>query len=70
MRNVRIKNVRDIKRLLNRTINQVASDELDTRQANCIGQLCNIMLRAIEMDDMENRIGELEKLISNNQNNT
>jgi len=55
--------VQDIKRLLSRIINQVLSGELDNGKANCIGQLCNIMLRAMEKSELELRLDELELLI-------
>jgi len=42
----------------------VLGGEIEIGKANCIGQLSNIMLRAMEKGDLELRIEELENLLN------
>ena len=49
--------------LLSKTINGVRCGEMDPRVANCIGYLSNILLKALEHSDMEERLSELEGLV-------
>ena len=64
MRKINLKKPSDVRRFLSRTINMVMSDEIDVGKANCIGQLCNIMLRAIDKSEIERRIEEMERIIA------
>jgi len=64
MRKIRLNQIQDVRRLLSRIINQVMAGEIEIGKANCIGQLSNIMLRAMEKGELELRIEELERLLS------
>ena len=64
MRKIRLNKIQDVRRLLSRIINQVMAGEIEIGKANCIGQLSNIMLRAMEKGDLELRIEELENLLN------
>lgn len=66
IRKIRLNKVQDVNRLLSRVINQVLSGELETARGNCVGQLANVLLRAMEKGELELRIEELEKLLSVN----
>ena len=60
MQNIRLNNPSQVKRLLNRTINQLLNDEIETDKARCIGYLGSILLKATEVEEMELRLTELE----------
>ena len=64
MRKVRLNKIQDVRRLLSRIINEVLGGKITIGKANCIGQLSNIMLRAMEKGELELRIEELERLVS------
>ena len=64
MRKIRLNQIQDVRRLLSRIINQVMAGEIEIGKANCIGQLSNIMLRAMEKGELELRIEELENLLN------
>ena len=64
MRKIRLNKIQDVRRLLSRIINEVLGGEIEIGKANCIGQLSNIMLRAMEKGELELRIEELERLVS------
>ena len=63
MKQVHLTKPQDARRLLSRITNMVLNDEIGVGKANCIGQLCNIILKAMEKSDLEGRIEELEKLV-------
>lgn len=42
------------------TINQVRLGELDPKLANCVGYLSGVLLRALEANQLEERISDLE----------
>jgi len=64
LRKIRLNKIQDVRRLLSRIINEVLGGEIEIGKANCIGQLSNIMLRAMEKGDLELRIEELENLLN------
>jgi len=61
MRRSHLTTPRDARRLLSKVINQVLNNEIEVGRANCVGQLCNILLKAMEKSDLEKRIVEIEK---------
>ena len=63
MRKVHLTRTQDVRRLLSRVINMVLNDEMEANKGNCIGQLCNIMLKAMEKSDLERRIEDLQRLL-------
>lgn len=58
--NIQIKNTSDVVKLLNKTINQVRTGEIEVKIANSVGYLSGICLKAIEQGDIEERLDALE----------
>lgn len=61
MQDIRLNNPQQVKRLLNRTINDLLSDNMNTDKARCIGYLSSILLKAIETEDLAVRLDKIEK---------
>jgi hypothetical protein len=61
VQNIRLNNPSQVKRLINRTINQLLNNEIETDKARCIGYLGSILLKATEVEEMELRLVSLEK---------
>lgn len=59
----RIDDCRDAIALLVQTINQVRKGEIDPRIANSVGFLTNILMKALDHHEIENRIEQLEALL-------
>jgi hypothetical protein len=57
---IEIKNTSDIVELLNETINQVRTGEIEVKIANAVGYLSGICLKALEQGDIEKRLEALE----------
>lgn len=53
----------DVLRILGETINHVRRGELHPTVANSIGYLANIILKAKEQADIEDRLKELERVV-------
>lgn len=58
--NIQIKNTSDVVKLLNETINQVRTGEIEVKIANAVGYLSGICLKALEQGDIEKRLEALE----------
>ena len=56
--------------LISETINQVRKGELDPRVANAVGYLANVLIRAVEQGDMEERIKSLEAAVGSKAGST
>jgi hypothetical protein len=50
----------DIVRALGLTFNHVRTGRLDARVGNCLGVLAGVLLRAVEVGELEERIAALE----------
>jgi len=61
--NIEIKNTSDVVSLLNETINQVRTGEIEVKIANAVGYLSGICLKALEQGDMEKRVEALEEKV-------
>ena len=61
MQAIRLSNPSAVRRLLQRTINQLLNDEIQTDKARTIGYLGSIILKAMEVEDLEVRMTELER---------
>jgi len=61
MQEIRVNNPSMVKRLLNRTINQLLKDEITAEKARTIGYLSSIILKALETQELEQRMIELER---------
>lgn len=60
--NIRLNNPQQVKRLLNRAINDLLNEDIEVGRAKAIGYLSSILLKAMEVEDLEKRIAELEVL--------
>ncbi|MBU1044621.1 MAG: hypothetical protein KJ915_09540 [Candidatus Omnitrophica bacterium] len=58
-----IKKPKDILKLLNSTINEVRTGELDVKIANCIGYLSSHFLKAHEYTELEKRLEAVEDIV-------
>jgi hypothetical protein len=63
MQEIRLNNPRAVSRLLNRTINQLMADEISEGKARTLGYLCSVLLKAAEVEDLDQRMTELESEI-------
>jgi len=57
---VRVNSARGVNRLLQRVINALIRDEMKQSKAKTIGYLCNIILKGLEIGDLEDRLAALE----------
>lgn len=64
MQDIRLNNPQAVRRLLNRTINDLLGDKMEVDKARCIGYIGSILLKAIETEELENRISKLEKEVN------
>ncbi len=53
----------DVKGLLSDTIHQVRTGVIDPKVANCVGYLSGILLKAIEVGDIEERLSAMEAVV-------
>lgn len=60
-RNVYVQNPSDVKRLLNSIINELRNGEIDSKSANSIGYLGNILLKTFETEDIIRKVSEMEE---------
>lgn len=60
---INIENGQDVVRLISETINQVRRGQLDPRVANAVGYLANVLLKAVEQGDVEERLAALEAVV-------
>ena len=57
---VRVNSARGVNRLLQRVINSLLKNEIKQGTAKTIGYLCNIILKGLEIGDLEDRLAALE----------
>ena len=57
---VRVNSARGVNRLLQRVINALIRDEMKQSKAKTIGYLCNIILKSLEIGELEDRLAALE----------
>lgn len=60
-KHIRLSDIRDIKKLLSKLINERYRDEVDSFKARDIGYLAKCLLEAYEKSELEERLAELEK---------
>lgn len=63
MPSVEIKNVGDVVSVLGETINQLREGKLDSKQANAIGYIGNVILKALEGDELARQLEELRRQV-------
>lgn len=56
----RIRTAGDVTSLLSDIIGQILRGELDSRTANAVGYLCNVLLKSIQVGESEERLARLE----------
>ena len=61
---VKLKEQKDVARLLAKTINEVRTGEIELKVATCIGYLSNILIKALSQGELENRLEALEETIA------
>ena len=66
-RAIRLRTTHDVSRLLGKTINALMRDEISGQKSAKIGYLANILLRSLEVSDLEARLEALERTISENE---
>ena len=54
----------EVKRALSRVANMVLNGEMEAKDANAIMYAANVILGAIRVDEQQQRLDELEKLIT------
>ena len=64
MQEIRLNNPNQVRRLLNRTINELLSDKIEVDKARCIGYLSSILLKSIETEELEGRISKIESQVN------
>ncbi|GFZ87150.1 hypothetical protein GCM10008018_36640 [Paenibacillus marchantiophytorum] len=60
-RSIYVQDAGDVKRLMNSIINDLRNGDIDSKSANAIGYLTNIILKTIEVEDVSGKLYELEK---------
>jgi hypothetical protein len=60
---LKIEDSEDVITLLVQTINQVRKGQMDPKAANAMGYLANIIIKALEQNNFETRIEQLEALL-------
>ena len=63
MQEIRLGNPQSVRRLVQRTINQLLNGEIENDKARVIGYLCTVLLRSQEQEEMADRMTALEKQI-------
>jgi hypothetical protein len=60
---VEIRDVVDVVKLLEDTVNRVRAGEIDVRVGNCIGVLSGHLIKALEVSSVVNRVEIIERAI-------
>lgn len=63
----RLKNPVDVRRFLQRVINETYEGKLDTKVANSIYNGCNVLLSSFRTDEQEKRLADIEKMLSSDK---
>ena len=63
-----VRSTKDILALLEDTINQVRTEPMTHQKANCVGYLANIAIRALEVDELDEKLDFVRGLISGRKN--
>lgn len=62
---LRLDSARSVRQLLGRVVNMRLREEIDSETSRDIGYLCNIMLSALKVGDLEEKMQELEDYLDN-----
>lgn len=58
----RLKKPRDVQRMLAVTAERVDRGEIEPQTANAIGRVCSLLLKAMELTDLDERVDRLERV--------
>lgn len=61
---LRLDSARSVRQLLGRVVNMRLREQIDSDTARDVGYLCNIMLQAFKVGDLEEKIIELEDYLN------
>lgn len=56
--------IADVAAVIGQTINQVRRGEVDPRVANAVGYLAGVLLKALEVGEVERRLEALEEIVN------
>ncbi len=59
-----LESLADVVTLLGQTINQVRRGEIDPRVSNAVGYLTNVLIKALEQGNLEERLNALESIVN------
>ena len=65
LRPIRIRSVKDARRLLARILKQLQLEEISENRAKTISYVANSYAKLYEVSELEERVSELEKLTAN-----
>lgn len=66
---IKINSIADVLPLLNKCINEVRTGELNSKNANTIGYLVNIVLETLKITEIDKRLKEVENAIQLREKN-
>ena len=69
-RNLYLRSPQDVRRLLSATINEVRRQEIAEGKARVIGYLATVILKSLELGQMEERLQAVEVYINESKNKT
>ena len=62
-KSIKLSTARDTRRAITRIANMVLNGEIDPKSANTILYACNAVLGAIRVDEQQQKLDELERLV-------
>jgi len=60
---IEIKNIKDVVKLLEETVNDIRAGKLEVKVGNCIGILSGHLIKALEVASIANRVEIIERAI-------
>jgi hypothetical protein len=64
---IRFNDITNVHRFLGRVANELYNENLSVDRAKALGYLCSIMIKSIEIKDVEKRLIDIEKLIEDRE---
>ncbi|MEK7537261.1 MAG: hypothetical protein AAB584_02350 [Patescibacteria group bacterium] len=61
---VKVKDSKDVVKLVSQVINEVRQGIIDIRVANCLFYGSGMLIKALEIADLEDRVGKLEETLN------
>ncbi len=65
---IEIRSVEDVISLIEDTINRIRTTDMSHQQANSIGYLSGIILKALEADSLESRLNNIQNVLERREN--